>query len=217
MDEFLHQDKLLLIIGLFQFGLIFFMFMITNLNRHNVTSSNSNSDNTSSENSGENISGDNTTPRIESEALTQANIRNPSTPTPNPIITEVPESANLEIAPIVPEPTFSSSSRDRQLDDLHDSAQVSLEQPSPEDHANHTNGESQSPMETVYSVNIDPELFTELMEISNNPAVTVDEAIRWWLRRRNLESLDTSIDLDRRYRVGMRSSSKGALRDLWND
>ncbi|MDX2257084.1 MAG: hypothetical protein NW214_16350 [Pseudanabaenaceae cyanobacterium bins.39] len=67
-----------------------------------------------------------------------------------------------------------------------------------------------------YSVDISPELFIELLEISNNPAATVDEAIRWWLRRRTLDTMGAVQD--RRDRLGMRSHrSLRSLQNTWND
>lgn len=70
----------------------------------------------------------------------------------------------------------------------------------------------------MYKIAISPELFTELLEISNNPAETVDEAIRWWLRRRTLNTLENSIDRDRRNRLSSSSySSKKSQQELWND
>jgi hypothetical protein len=192
MDEFLPPDKLLLAIGLFQFGLIFLIFMITNLSKRKISNDQSPHDSKTS--------------IISTEAVSQTNISNLSTSTPNSIITESPQFTNNEI---VQESIIPSPSSDRRLPNLSNSPQNSPDHP--------THPESHPPIETVYSVNIAPELFTELMEISNNPAGIVDEAIRWWLRRRNLESLDTSIDLDRRYRVGMRSHSKRSQQDLWND
>lgn len=68
--------------------------------------------------------------------------------------------------------------------------------------------------ELVYKVDIAPELLTELLEISNNPAAIVDEAIRWWLRRRNVDSLDSG-QRHRRYPVGV--SAQRSLQDQWND
>lgn len=192
MDEFLPPDKLLLTIGLFQFGLIFLIFMITNLSKRKLGNDQSPLDGKTS--------------IITPEAVSQANISNLSTSTPNPIITESRQSPNNEI---VQESIIPNPSSDRCLPTVSNSPQNSPDHP--------TLAESHPPLETVYSVNIAPELFTELMEISNNPAGMVDEAIRWWLRRRNLESLDTSIDLDRRYHVGMRSNSKKSQQDLWND
>ena len=73
-----------------------------------------------------------------------------------------------------------------------------------------------NPESDMYKVAISPDLFTELLEISNNPAETVDEAIRWWLRRRTLNDLETSID--RRDRLSSRSyRSNRSQQELWND
>ena len=67
-----------------------------------------------------------------------------------------------------------------------------------------------------YKVDIAPELLTELKEISDNPTAVIDEAIRWWLRRRTFDVLD-AFD-DRPYRMGMRSNkSTRSPKDLWND
>ena len=67
-----------------------------------------------------------------------------------------------------------------------------------------------------HTVEIAPELLKELKEISNDPAAAVDEAVRWWLRRRTLEVLDASPD--RKYRVGLSSyGSQRSQQDLWND
>jgi len=66
----------------------------------------------------------------------------------------------------------------------------------------------------AYKVDIAPELLTEILEISDNPAVIVDEAIRWWLRRRNVDSLDSG-SRHRRYPVGI--SAQRSLQDQWND
>jgi hypothetical protein len=72
------------------------------------------------------------------------------------------------------------------------------------------------PSPSSYSVEISPELFIELLEISNNPAATVDEAIRWWLRRRTLDTMNAVQD--RRDRLGMRSHrSLRSLQNSWND
>lgn len=73
-----------------------------------------------------------------------------------------------------------------------------------------------NPESDMYKVAISPDLFTELLEISNNPAETVDEAIRWWLRRRTLNDLETSIE--RRDRLSSRSyRSNRSQQELWND
>ncbi|MBD2188244.1 hypothetical protein [Pseudanabaena mucicola] len=62
-------------------------------------------------------------------------------------------------------------------------------------------------------VEISPELFAELAEISSDPAAAVDEAIRWWLRRRIVEQ-----DSDRPNRRSLRSSeSWRSQQQSWND
>ena len=66
----------------------------------------------------------------------------------------------------------------------------------------------------AYKVDIAPELLTELLEISDNPTAIVDEAIRWWLRRRNVDALDSGTR-HRRYPVGI--SSHRSLQNQWND
>jgi hypothetical protein len=63
-----------------------------------------------------------------------------------------------------------------------------------------------------HSIEISPEIFAELIEISDDPAATVDEAIRWWLRRRIV------VDNDSTSRKSLRSSeSWRAQQQNWND
>jgi hypothetical protein len=150
MYEFWSQDKLLLMIGVFQFGLILFMFII-----FNVSDDNSNLSDTEAATSREPISPDRSN-QLSDQFLT------------------------IQLEP---------------------KAVIMTEQPE---------------VDLTYKVDITPELLTELLEISNDPAATIDEAIRWWLRRRNLDVLDSSKD--RRYRVGINSySSQRSLQDQWND
>jgi hypothetical protein len=150
MYEFWSQDKLLLMIGVFQFGLILFMFII-----FNVSDDNSNLSDTEAATSREPISPDRSN-QLSDQFLT------------------------IQLEP---------------------KAVIMTEQPE---------------VDLTYKVDIAPELLTELLEISNDPAATIDEAIRWWLRRRNLDVLDSSKD--RRYRVGINSySSQRSLQDQWND
>ncbi len=69
----------------------------------------------------------------------------------------------------------------------------------------------QSPSRKTY-VEISPELFAELTEISNNPTAAVDEAIRWWLRRRLV------VENDSPNRKSLRSSeSWRSQQSQWND
>ncbi len=159
MDEFWSQDKLFLMIGLFQFGLILIMFMIFSVSNRKVNNDNPN----------------------KSDALTDvANNR-----------------VNHEI-------NLSSALTDRS-DQLLGSA--------PDPIANQAN---LTEIDLTDKVNISPELLTELWEISDNPATIVDEAIRWWLRRRNADDLDSG-HRDRRYPVGLRSHDSRSSQHLWND
>jgi hypothetical protein len=69
----------------------------------------------------------------------------------------------------------------------------------------------QSPTRKPY-VEISPELFAELTEISSNPTAAVDEAIRWWLRRRLV------VEHDSPNRKSLRSSeSWRSQQSQWND
>jgi hypothetical protein len=65
-----------------------------------------------------------------------------------------------------------------------------------------------------YSIKISPEIFAELMEISSDPTATVDEAIRWWLRRRSVDNNSTSTS-----RRSLRSSDswRSQQQKNWND
>ena len=160
MDELWSPDKLLLMIGLFQFGLILMMFMILNMSKLQANKNNLNSTDAvanASANSEINLS------QTLSEPINQ----------PLPSASESITETNQANPPAI---------------DLND--------------------------ELVYKVDIAPELLTELLEISNNPAAIVDEAIRWWLRRRNVDSLDSG-QRHRRYPVGV--SAQRSLQDQWND
>lgn len=160
MDEFWSPDKLLLMIGLFQFGLILMMFMILNMSKLQANKNNLNS----------------------TDAVANA-------------------SANSEI-------------------NLSQTLSEPINQPLPSASESITETNQANPPaidltdELVYKVDIAPELLTELLEISNNPAAIVDEAIRWWLRRRNVDSLDSG-QRHRRYPVGV--SAQRSLQDQWND
>ncbi len=62
-------------------------------------------------------------------------------------------------------------------------------------------------------IEIAPDLLAELTEISSDPTATVDEAIRWWLRRRLVD--DDSINPSRK---SLRSNeSWRAQQQSWND
>lgn len=157
MDEFWSQDNLLLMIGLFQFGLILIMFMIFSVSNRKVNNDNPNT----------------------SDAL----------------IDVANNLVNHEVNPSLTLPDRGDQSLATSLDPLANQANL------PE----------------ISKVDISPELLTELWEISNNPAAIVDEAIRWWLRRRNADDLDNG-DRDRRYPVGLRSHhSIRSSQNQWND
>ncbi len=70
-------------------------------------------------------------------------------------------------------------------------------------------------------VEIAPELFAELKEISGDVSVAMDEAIRWWLRRRLIDS-DCDDLADRLERKNMSSteswrSHQKSQQHRWND
>jgi hypothetical protein len=80
-----------------------------------------------------------------------------------------------------------------------------------------TNQSNLPEIDLTYKVDIAPELLTELLEITDNPAAIVDEAIRWWLRRRNADDLDNG-NRNRRYPVGLGAhDSRRSSQHLWND
>lgn len=160
MDELWSPDKLLLMIGLFQFGLILMMFMILNMSKLQANKNNLNS--------------------TDAVANASANSEiNPSQTLSEPINQPLPSAS---------ESITETNQANPPANDLTD--------------------------ELVYKVDIAPELLTELLEISNNPAAIVDEAIRWWLRRRNVDSLNSG-QRHRRYPVGV--SAQRSLQDQWND
>jgi len=64
-----------------------------------------------------------------------------------------------------------------------------------------------------FSITLSPEIFAELMEISSDPAAAVDEAIRWWLRRRMVDEDSTSTS---RKGVGSRNNWRSQQQN-WND
>jgi hypothetical protein len=164
MDEFWSQDKLILTIGLFQFGLIFIMFIILSVSNRKVSNRKVNNDKPNT-----------------SDALTDV---------ANNLV-------NHEINLI-------SALTDRSDQPVASSPDAIADQ------ANLTE------IDLTYKVNIAPELLTELWEISDNPALIVDEAIRWWLRRRNADDLDNG-NRDRRRPVGVRSHDLRSSQHLWND
>jgi hypothetical protein len=164
MDEFWSQDKLILTIGLFQFGLIFIMFIILSVSNRKVSNRKVNNDKPNT-----------------SDALTDV---------ANNLV-------NHEINLI------------SALTDRSDQPVAS----SPDAIANQANLPA---IDQIDKVNISPELLTELWKISDNPALIVDEAIRWWLRRRDADDLDNG-NRDRRRPVGLRSHDSRSSQHLWND
>lgn len=170
MDELWQQDKLvlvILVIGLFQYGIISLISLILNILNSNLFKVSN--------------------PTV-MKSLTQDQ--------PNAI----PEPSSPAIADQLPHTTSapdSEANRNVQPEALDLNS-------------------SSTEVSTSYSIEISPELFKELLEISNNPAATVDEAIRWWLRRRTLDTIGSVGD--RRDRSGMRShQSRKSLENSWND
>jgi len=171
MDEFWSLDKLLLMIGLFQFGLILMMFMILNMGKHKR------------KNKGKGKDKVNKNKINTSEALTD--------------VSNKPANNDINLEPTLPE---------------------FINKPLPTEPIVIDTTPSNPPeIDLTYKIDISPELLTELLEISNNPAAIIDEAIRWWLRRRTIDDLDSGMR-DRRYPVGLSSyDSRRSQKDLWND
>jgi hypothetical protein len=194
MHEFWLKDKLILLIGLFQFGLVLIVMAAVNLvkmiwSRQNIVDTNSpNVIANETANQTANVA-------IASNSLSEVESDQLSKQVPTDLKDEVSNLSNHQ----------NQISHDPALVNLSESDRIDLlEQQQLE--ANALN----------CKVDIDPELLTELKEISNDPTAIIDEAIRWWLRRRTLEVLDASDD--RPYRMGMRSNkSKRSSQDLWND
>ena len=192
MDELWQQDKLILVIGLFQFGIILLMSFIFNRNQPKVSDQSimkpitQDKSNAMSEQSSHLIAKQLPQPMSanDSDANGDANGETNNDPmaiTDGKIATAASESPSLNV-------DLSTNPLSKPL----------------------------SEADTSYSVEISPELFKELLEISNNPAATVDEAIRWWLRRRTLDTIN-SVN-DRRDRLGLRSHrSWKSLEESWND
>ena len=186
MYEFWLKEKLLLIIRLFQFGLVFIMFTIINLSkliwRRLILGK-------------QNISEESNLNEIKSAAIAPSSLE------------EVKDAMNnLVNHQTNPESTLSDCSDELLTTQPKLTAAVDPKLAE----GDLTYGD------LTCKVDIAPELLRELREISQDPAATIDEAIRWWLRRRTFDILDSSSD--RPYRVGMRSgSSKRSQQDLWND
>ena len=192
MYEFWLKDNPILLIGLFQFGLLLIVMAVVNLIkliRRDQVPVAANAPN-----------------EIESVAIAFNNF---SEARSDEIINQLPNEFKDAVSnPLNPEtshkpPLVNSNDSDRldapELDQLEVNAL-----------------EHDLNYDLNYKVDIAPELLTELKEISDNPAAVIDEAIRWWLRRRTLDVLDGSDD--RPYRMVMLSNkSKRSPKDLWND
>ncbi len=181
MFEFWLKEKLLLVIGLFQFGLILLMFSIINLSKliwRKLTLDQ------------QDVSNQNNLNEIKSAVIAPSS--------PNNAKDAVNNLANNEI------------SLEPKLTDLSD-------QPLPSSLDPITNQANLPEIDLTYKVDIAPELLTELLEITDNPAAIVDEAIRWWLRRRNADDLDNG-NRNRRYPVGLGAHDlRRSSQHLWND
>jgi hypothetical protein len=194
MHEFWLKDKLILLIGLFQFGLVLIVMAAVNLvkmiwSRQNIVDTNSpNEIANQTANQTANVAiASNSLSEVESDQLTK----------------QVPTDLKDEVSNL--------SNHQNQI--THDPALVNLNESDRIDLLEQQQLEANA---LNCKVDIAPELLTELKEISNDPTAIIDEAIRWWLRRRTLEVLDASDD--RPYRMGMRSNkSKRSAKDLWND
>ncbi len=179
MNKFWLKEKLLLIVRLFQFGLVFTVFAIAKLSM--LVASKLNAINESNHNKMKFIPS--SSDEAEDAMNSPINHETALKTTPQPIIDESinPQSETYNY-------------------------QESIE-PSPPD---------LSASELNYTVEIAPDLLTELKEISSDPTAIIDEAIRWWLRRRTFDVLDAS--LNRPYRVGLDTyASRRSSKDLWND
>jgi hypothetical protein len=185
MDEWWQQEKYILVIGIFQYGIISIISLLLNSNLFKV----------SNPTVMKSLTQDPSNAMPEQISPTIANqLRHP---------TSAPDSkANGEVNIVV----------DSDLTAIAVNSSSNVQRESLALDVN----TSKIEVGVSYSIEISPELFKELLEISNNPAATVDEAIRWWLRRRTLDTLKP-VD-DRRDRSGMRShQSRKFLENSWND
>lgn len=196
MYQFWLKDNPILLIGLLQFGLLLIVMAVVNLikliwrDQFPVAANAPN--------------------EIESVAIAFSNF---SEARSDEIINQLPNQLPNELKDAVSNPLNPETSHKPPLVNSNDSdrldapEQVQLEVNALEHDLN---------CDLNYKVDIAPELLTELKEISDNPAAVIDEAIRWWLRRRTLDILDASDDHPDR--VGMRSNkSRRSTKDLWND
>lgn len=179
MNKFWLKEKLLLIVGLFQFGLIFIVFAIANLSKLVVSKLNVINESNQRKMKFVPSSSDEAEDTVNSPINHETDLKI----TPQPI---VGESINLELETHNYQENIETSAPDLSVDELS------------------------------YKVEIAPDLLTELKEISNDPTAIIDEAIRWWLRRRTFDLLDASPN--RPYRVGLNTyGSRRSSKDLWND
>ena len=195
MDELWQQDKLILVIGLFQFGIISLMSFIFNSNQ----------------------------PKVSDQAIMK--------PLPQDKSNAMSEQSSHLIAKQLPQPMIANDSdangetngeTNNDLMAIADGKIATAPSEAPSLNVDLSTNSLSRPLskpleaDTAYSIEISPELFKELLEISNNPAATVDEAIRWWLRRRTLDTINSVSD--RRDRLGLRSHrSWKSLEESWND
>ena len=194
MYEFWVKERLLLTIGLFQFGLILIMFTIMNFSkliwRKLVWDK-------------RNISEQNNLNKIKS-AISAAIV--PSSEVDKAVANQMKDAMNN---PANHEKNLTQTMPDLNIEPLINQPEV---MPAIESESIKVDLE----VDLTYKVDIAPDLLTELKEISNDPAAMIDEAIRWWLRRRTFDILDSSSD--RQDRVGLKSnSSKRLSHSLWND
>jgi hypothetical protein len=204
MHEFWLKDKLILLIGLFQFGLVLIVMTVVNLikltwKKQNII---------------QNIVDTNSPNEIRPAAIAFSNF---SEARSDEIINQLPNELPNELKDAVSNPLNPETSHKPPLVNSNDSDRLDTpEQDQLEVNALEHDLNYDLDDDLNYKVDIAPELLTELKEISDNPAAVIDEAIRWWLRRRTFDVLDASDD--RPDRMGMRpNKSKRSTKDLWND
>ncbi len=194
MYEFWVKERLLLTIGLFQFGLILIMFTIMNFSKLIWRKLVWDKRNISEQNNLNKIKSAKSAAIVPSSAVDKAVANQMKDAMNNPANHEknlTQTMPDLNIEPLINQPEVMPAIES-------ESIKVDLE------------------VDLTYKVDIAPDLLTELKEISNDPAAMIDEAIRWWLRRRTFDILDSSSD--RQDRVGLKSnSSKRLSHSLWND
>ncbi len=191
MYEFWLKERLLLTIGLFQFGLILIMFIIMNFSKliwHKLI--------LGKQLGKQNVSEENHLNKIKSVAIA------PNAALAKEVTNGAKDAMNN---PVNHEKNLNQTMPDLNIETLTNQPEV---KPAIETEI--------IEVDLTYKVDIAPELLIELKEISNDPAAMVDEAIRWWLRRRTFDLLDASSD--RQDRVGFKSNSAQRLsQNLWND